>query len=367
SSNTTVKKIEDFEHIKINSSIFFICENTATLFFTVLILYCSYDHLVCLITGLFCIYAPLGLYSCLSPSLNKLPFEEQKVHLQCLHKGLQVKKLNDEQWAWILHDALGISICLYELKEVHLANIKNCSLFLLPFLVYDVFLVLTTPSLTKCGGSTMEIIALGPFDSAHHEKIPFLLKIPVWYPKSGSDRPSTLLAYSHRFDIQAYSSWTYFVTSAAAYSCGLLTSFVVSSLRHKDQPALFYLVPFILTACLTTRPLPLPHKGSEIQSPKTEIRKGLIQQCNSNTTNNNNNNNSNSDSNEQSKISTDTAVRGPDVQIHAPRAPAPGCDDNPARAPPHCWGNLTLSWLNQDIIHPFILYHARHIQLLFSN
>ena len=54
----------------------------------------------------------------------------------------------------------------------------------------------------------------------------------------------------------------------------------------------------------TTRPLPLPNKGSEIQSPKTEIRKGLIQQSNSNTTNNNNNNNSNSDSNEQSKIAT---------------------------------------------------------------
>ncbi|CAM9644480.1 unnamed protein product, partial [Bubo scandiacus] len=57
----------------------------------------------------------------------------------------------------------------------------------------------------------------------------------------------------------------------------------------------------------TTRPLPLPHKGREIQNPETEMRKGLIQQCNSNTTNNNNNNNSNNDSNEQSKISTNTA------------------------------------------------------------
>ena len=55
------------------------------------------------------------------------------------------------------------------------------------------------------------------------------------------------------------------------------------------------------------RLLPLPHKGSEIQSPGAEIRKGLIQQSNSNTTNNNNNNNSNN--NEQSKISTNTAVR----------------------------------------------------------
>ncbi|CAN0056742.1 unnamed protein product, partial [Bubo scandiacus] len=51
----------------------------------------------------------------------------------------------------------------------------------------------------------------------------------------------------------------------------------------------------------TTQLLPLPHKGSEIQSPGAEIRKGLIQQCNSNATNNNNNNNDNSNNNEQSK------------------------------------------------------------------
>ncbi|CAN0313868.1 unnamed protein product, partial [Bubo scandiacus] len=57
----------------------------------------------------------------------------------------------------------------------------------------------------------------------------------------------------------------------------------------------------------TTRPLPLPHKGSEMQSPWAEIRKGLIQQCNSNTTNNNNNNKNKSNNNEQSKISTNTA------------------------------------------------------------
>lgn len=242
-------------------------------------LYCSYDHLVCLITGLFCTYTPLGLYSCLSPSLNQLPFGEQKVNLQCLYKGLEAKKLllagfsiftavfwmifrNEEQWAWILQNALGIFICLYELKEVHIANVKNRRLFLLALLVYNVFLVLITPSLTRCGDSIIEIIALEPFDSAQHKKILFMLKIPVWYPTSDSDRPLTVLAlediaipgllvtYSHRFDIKAHSSRIYFVTSTAAYSCGLLANFVVSALLQKDQTALFCLMPFILTACL---------------------------------------------------------------------------------------------------------------------
>lgn len=99
-------------------------------------LYCSYDHLVCLITGLFCIYAPLGLYSSLSPSLNKRPFGEQKVCLQCLHKGLAVKKLflaglsifttvfwmvfrNEEQWAWILPDARKLHLPLRAQRSSH--------------------------------------------------------------------------------------------------------------------------------------------------------------------------------------------------------------------------------------------------------
>ncbi|CAM9899877.1 unnamed protein product, partial [Bubo scandiacus] len=51
----------------------------------------------------------------------------------------------------------------------------------------------------------------------------------------------------------------------------------------------------------TKQPLPLPQKESEIQSPGAEMRRGLIQQCKSNTTKNNNNNKNNSNNNEQSK------------------------------------------------------------------
>lgn len=80
------------------------------------------------------------------PSLNKFPFGEQKVHLQRVHKDLEVKILliagfsifsavfwmgfrNEEQW--ILQDAVGISICLYELKAVHTPSMKDQSWFLL--------------------------------------------------------------------------------------------------------------------------------------------------------------------------------------------------------------------------------------------
>lgn len=62
--------------------------------------------------------------------------------------------------------------------------------------------------------------------------------------------PGLLVAYPHKFDVQAHLSRIYFVTSTAAYSCDLLASFVVSALTQRDQPALFYLVLFVLTACL---------------------------------------------------------------------------------------------------------------------
>lgn len=135
-------------------------------------------------------------------------------------------------------------------------------MFLLALSVYDVFLVLIAPPLTRCGDSIMEIVALGLFDSAHHVKTPFLLKIPVWYPTSGSDKPFTILrlqdtvipgllvACSPRFDIQAHSLWIYFVTSTAAYSCGLLASFAVSALTQISQLFSTWCRSFLLLAWL---------------------------------------------------------------------------------------------------------------------
>lgn len=211
------------------------------------------------------------------PSLNKIPFGVQKVHLQCVHKDLEVKILliegfsiftavfwigfrNEEQS--ILQDALGISIGLFELQIEGSPNIEGSKLVSSGIVICKVFLVLTAPPLARSGDSIAEITILGPFDEAHHEKMQLLLKIPVRYPTSHCNRPFTVLvledtvtpgllvAYSHKFYIQTQSSWIYFVNSLAADHCGLLASFVLSSLTHRDQPTNFCFVPFILTACL---------------------------------------------------------------------------------------------------------------------
>lgn len=213
------------------------------------------------------------------PSLNIFPFGEQKVHLQCIHKDLEVKILltagfsifsdvfwmgfrNEEQW--ILQDALGISICLHELKEFTYAiwRIKadffwHCHLWSLPR--------------TDCSfTSQVRGQHSRNYDSwttwcgtPHYKKIQPLLKIPVWYPTSGCNRsftvlvledtvtPGPLVAYFHKFYIQTLSSWIYFVNPPAGglmWSAGKLWSFSINTDITQLISALYH--TFLLLACL---------------------------------------------------------------------------------------------------------------------
>lgn len=245
------------------------------------LLYYFYDHLVYVIIGIFCLASSTGLYSCLSPLVQRLPFGKCRVcdnNLPYFHKRPQVRMLllalfcvaisvvwgifrNEDQWAWILQDALGIAFCLYMLKTIRLPTFKACTLLLLVLFIYDVFFVFITPFLTKNGNSIMVEVATGPTDSATHEKLPMVLKVPRLNtsPLALCDRPFSLLgfgdilvpgllvAYCHRFDIQVQSSRIYFVACTIAYGIGLLVTFMALALMQRGQPALLYLVPCTLT------------------------------------------------------------------------------------------------------------------------
>nr|XP_044608147.1 signal peptide peptidase-like 2B [Equus asinus] len=244
------------------------------------LLYYFYDKLVYVIIGIFCLASSTGLYSCLAPLVQRLPFCQCRVpdnSLPYLHKRPQVRLLllallclaasvvwgvfrNEDQWAWILQDALGIAFCLYTLKTIRLPTFKACTLLLLVLFVYDVFFVFITPFLTKSGNSIMVEVATGPSDSATHEKLPMVLKVPRLNasPLALCDRPFSLLgfgdilvpgllvAYCHRFDIQVQSSRVYFVACTIAYGVGLLVTFMALALMQRGQPALLYLVPCTL-------------------------------------------------------------------------------------------------------------------------
>uniref|UniRef100_A0A8D0PNT7 Signal peptide peptidase-like 2B n=1 Tax=Sus scrofa TaxID=9823 RepID=A0A8D0PNT7_PIG len=156
------------------------------------LLYFFYDQLVYVIIGIFCLASSTGLYSCLSPLIQRLPFCKCRVpdnSLPYFHKRPQVRTLllallcvavsvvwgvfrNEDQWAWILQDALGIAFCLYTLKTIRLPTFKS-------------------------GNSIMVEVATGPSDSATHEKLPMVLKVPRLNasPLALCDRPFSLLGF----------------------------------------------------------------------------------------------------------------------------------------------------------------------------
>ncbi|XP_064424673.1 signal peptide peptidase-like 2 [Latimeria chalumnae] len=249
------------------------------------LLYYFYDHLVYVIIGIFCLAASIGLYSCLSPFVRRIPFGKCRVpdnNLPYCHKRPQVRMLllaafcvsvsvvwgvfrNEDQWAWVLQDTLGIAFCLYMLKTIRLPTFKACTLLLVVLFIYDVFFVFVTPYLTPSGDSIMVEVAAGPSDSSTHEKLPMVLKVPRLNasPLALCDRPFSLLgfgdilvpgllvAYCHRFDIQVQTSRIYFVACTIAYGIGLLVTFVALALMQMGQPALLYLVPCTLLTSLS--------------------------------------------------------------------------------------------------------------------
>ncbi|XP_051554457.1 signal peptide peptidase-like 2 isoform X2 [Myxocyprinus asiaticus] len=269
------------------------------------LLYFFYDHLVYMSIATFCSASAVGLYSCLWPIVRRIPFGKCRIpenNLPYCHKRPQVRMLllsafcigvsvtwgvfrNEDQWAWVLQDALGIAFCLYMLKTIRLPTFKACTLLLVVLFVYDVFFVFITPLLTESGESIMVEVATGPSNSSSHEKLPMVLKVPRLNssPLVLCDRPFSLLgfgdilvpgllvAYCHRFDILMQTSRIYFLACTVGYGIGLLITFVALALMEMGQPALLYLVPCTLLTSLAValwrKELPLFWTGSGFVPP----------------------------------------------------------------------------------------------------
>uniref|UniRef100_A0A667YJQ9 Signal peptide peptidase-like 2B n=1 Tax=Myripristis murdjan TaxID=586833 RepID=A0A667YJQ9_9TELE len=247
------------------------------------LLYFFYDHLAIWVIAVFCVASSVGLYSCLWPFVRRLPFCKCRIpenNLPYLHKRPQIRMLllsavcigvsvtwvvfrNEDQWAWVLQDALGIAFCLYMLKTIRLPTFKTAGhtvMYMYLFRVSAYFPAFPSQS----GESIMVEVAAGPSDSSPHEKLPMVLKVPRLNssPLALCDRPFSLLgfgdvlvpgllvAYCHRFDILMQSSRIYFVACTIAYGIGLLITFVALALMQKGQPALLYLVPCTLLTSL---------------------------------------------------------------------------------------------------------------------
>lgn len=246
-----------------------------------LLLYFLYDSFVYVMIAIFSLGAGTGLYSCLAPLVRRLPLGQyqwplpgRRAHLQLpllLLAGLctavtvvWVTYRNEDHWAWLLQDALGVAYCLFVLRRVRLPTLKNCASFLLALLAFDVFFVFVTPLLTRSGESIMVEVASGPADSVSHERLPMVLKVPrlSFSALTLCDQPFSILgfgdivvpgflvAYCHRFDVQMHSRRVYFIACTVAYAMGLLVTFVAMVLMQMGQPALLYLVSSTLLTSL---------------------------------------------------------------------------------------------------------------------
>uniref|UniRef100_G1PVB1 Signal peptide peptidase-like 2A n=1 Tax=Myotis lucifugus TaxID=59463 RepID=G1PVB1_MYOLU len=238
------------------------------------LLYFFYKWLVYVMIAIFCIASAMSLYNCLAALIRKIPYGQCTI--VCSGKSIEVRLIflsglciaiaavwavfrNEDRWAWILQDILGIAFCLNLIKTLKLPNFKSCVILLGLLLLYDVFFVFITPFITKNGESIMVELAAGPF--GNNEKLPVVIKVPKLAYFSVMSVcpmpvsilgfgdiivPGLLIAYCRRFDEQTGSSSIYYVSSTIAYAVGMIITFVVLVLMKKGQPALLYLVPCTL-------------------------------------------------------------------------------------------------------------------------
>ncbi|EHB17939.1 Signal peptide peptidase-like 2A, partial [Heterocephalus glaber] len=238
------------------------------------LLYFFYKWLVYVMIAIFCVASAMSLYNCLAALIQKIPCG--RCAIACRGKSIEVRLIflsalciavaivwavfrNENRWAWILQDILGIAFCLNLIKTLKLPNFKACVVLLGLLLLYDVFFVFITPFITKNGESIMVELAAGPFGNT--EKLPVVIRVPkqIYFSVMSVCLqpvsilgfgdiivPGLLIAYCRRFDVQTGSSSIYYISSTIAYAVGMILTFIVLVLMRKGQPALLYLVPCTL-------------------------------------------------------------------------------------------------------------------------
>ncbi|KAM9181617.1 signal peptide peptidase-like 2A isoform 3-T3 [Mergus octosetaceus] len=237
------------------------------------LLYFFYKWLVYVIISVFCLASATSLYNCLAALIGEIPFGQCRI--TCCNKNIEVRLIflaafcivaavvwavfrNEDRWAWILQDILGVAFCLNFIKTLKMPNFKSCVILLGLLLLYDVFFVFITPFITKNGASIMVEVAAGPFGNS--EKLPVVIRVPRLEYSAATlcDMPFSLLgfgdiivpgllvAYCRRFDVQTSSSSVYYISCTIAYAVGMVLTFIVLALMKMGQPALLYLVPCTL-------------------------------------------------------------------------------------------------------------------------
>jgi len=182
-------------------------------------------------------------------------------------------------WSWLLQDTFGVLVCCMFLSTLRLKSLRDATVILCGFFLYDIFMVFATVYLV--GSSVMVDVATAgapqevpnwachcrifPSDTAScgpGEYMPILLRVPHVQDYRGGYAmlglgdivvPGLLLSLALRFDYATYAalprgkmSCAYFAVTASGYGLGLMLANIAVSVMHMGQPALLYLVPCTL-------------------------------------------------------------------------------------------------------------------------
>ncbi|KAG9157655.1 hypothetical protein Leryth_014169 [Lithospermum erythrorhizon] len=157
-------------------------------------------------------------------------------------------------FAWIGQDILGITLIITVLQIVRVPNLKVGTVLLSCAFLYDIFWVFASKWWFE--ESVMIVVARG--DKSGEDGIPMLLKIPRMFDPWGGYSiigfgdiilPGLVVAFSLRYDWLSNKTLRagYFLYAMLAYGSGLLVTYVALNLMDgHGQPALLYIVPFIL-------------------------------------------------------------------------------------------------------------------------
>jgi minor histocompatibility antigen H13 len=165
-----------------------------------------------------------------------------------------------------LNNTMGVSFCLLALKLIRLDSFKTGTIMFAGLFLYDIFWVFLSKPLI--GSNVMVTVAKGI-------EAPILLRFPREnIDKDGVSKmefsmlglgdivvPGMFLAMLLRFDIERTrekglvgftSRYKYFIVSMVFYVGSLVTTVAVMIFFEAAQPALLYIVPYVLIACLGT-------------------------------------------------------------------------------------------------------------------
>mmetsp|Transcript_1630 Transcript_1630/g.3693 ORF Transcript_1630/g.3693 Transcript_1630/m.3693 type:complete len:506 (-) Transcript_1630:34-1551(-) len=160
---------------------------------------------------------------------------------------------------WIVNNIMGLSFCLLGLKHVGIATYKTGLIMLCGLFVYDVFWVFGSTSVF--GSNVMVTVATGV-------QAPIKLMFPRSQDGCGNMEfsmlglgdivvPGVTISLLAKFDTERpdakkSAGWTYLNWTMLSYALSLITTVAVMLIWNHAQPALLYIVPYIIASSFLT-------------------------------------------------------------------------------------------------------------------